>query len=217
LDIQEAYQGISFACWRDGTFFNQTFTDICRGRRVLFCSLPKTHEYIHHAYIKYIRSLADQVDQIYLVTASHRYSLVTIETFWDDFSGLYDENLSFNNTLSHQVDRDLNEFDLRNLWKYQALFDDGKLAMFTDYHVADARKWILSRMKDDYRWKESLLKQDAQDIKALKWLIHRPDFSPDISTVCQFKKTLAPMLMFDRLWPNCDLEKFLQDHPFERF
>lgn len=178
----------------------------------MFCSLPKTHDFVHHGYIKYVRSLADRVDQICLITGSNKFSLVTIGTYWNDFPGLYDETLSFTSILAQQVGRNFNSFQLRNSWKYQALFDNGELVHFTDYHISDARAWLMTRMKEDYRWREHLVKQDAQAIKALKLLISNPEFIPDISTISLFKDTLSPMLMFDRLWPNKDLEQFIQDY-----
>ncbi len=206
-------QGTDFVSWRDdGTFSNESFKDICSGKRILFCSLPKTHNFIDHGYVKYIRSLRPSVDQIYLVTASSKYTLFTIGTYWKDIPALYDQDLGFTLALAKHAGRNLDNSQLRNSWKYQALFDDGQLVHFTDYHVTDTRQWVLQRLKEDEEWRKILLEGDPGQLNTLKLLTKKSEYTPDMSVMCLVHSKIAPRLLFDKLWPNRDLEKTLTSY-----
>lgn len=176
---------------------------------MLFCALPKTHDFQHHGYVKYIKSWRDRVDMICLVT-SNRFNLITAGTYWPELTCLYDHSLEFSSYLAQQANRELSQSDLQNHWKYQALFDNGSVTYLRDFYVSDVRQWLLTRMKEDNRWKSQLIQQDAEAIKALKLLLHKPEFVPAHCVISMFKDTLTPMLMYDHLWPNIELENLLR-------
>jgi hypothetical protein len=209
VDGNTLNQSAIFEGYKDGTFVDISLNEITAGKTVLFVSLPHIHDFVHHGYVKYLKSFLPLVDNICLVTTNKRFNLVKIATYWPEFSALLDKDLQFTNWVSKQANKNYNNTNSLEDWKYQCVFKDGKLIGFYDNHVPDVKIWIVDKLKNDSTWKKYLQEQDSEILKALKLLIKKPHLYYNEQLVFFMRPTLAPLIEFDKLWPNKEIENLL--------
>jgi peroxiredoxin len=195
-------------CLQDQSLSTVSLKSIFEGKKVLVASMPKFQFFLHHHYVNYLLSLHN-IDQVYLVNANNNFLLMTVDSYWPTALGIYDHNMILTKLLAAATNNHHDDLTLCNLWRYQAVINNGKLEYFNDYPLSGYREWILAKLKTDPRWKQYLSNNNQGHIVFLKALVKDPDLFFTTQTNYAIPTDMLALAYYDNLWPNTKLEELL--------
>lgn len=210
---------ITFKFLKNNSIQETTFNTLFDNKKILVCSLPKYHEFVHHRYVRYIVELRERykhslnLDDIYIVNSSlSSFFLHTGDSFWPNINSLYDESNKFLNYLKNLKNKSESLEYLSKNWTYQALFIDNKLEFFAEQPTQERHKEFLNFLKNTQELQKLIKMKEKVSLTTLRGIFKNSEaytfersmnFSHD-------EKTLQEKINYYKLWPNKKLEEYLQ-------
>jgi hypothetical protein len=210
---------ITFKFLKNNSIQETTFNTLFDNKKILVCSLPKYHEFVHHRYVRYIVELRERykhslnLDDIYIVNSSQSsFFLRAGDSFWPNINSLHDESNKFLNYLKNLKNKSESLEYLSKNWTYQALFINNKLELFAEQPTQERHKEFLNFLKKKGVIKQLLKLEEKSSVVTLRGIFKNSEaytFERPIN-FSHHEKTLQEKINYYKIWPNKELEEYLQ-------
>jgi hypothetical protein len=210
---------ITFKFLKNNSIQETTFNTLFDNKKILVCSLPKYHEFVHHRYVRYIVELKERykhslnLDDIYIVNSSlSSFFLRAGDSFWPNIISLHDESNKFLNYLKNLKNKSESLEYLSKNWTYQALFIDNKLELFAEQPTQERHKEFLNFLKNTQELQKLIKLKEKSSFATLKGIFKNSEaytFERPIN-FSYHEKTLQEKINYYKIWPNTKLEEYLQ-------
>lgn len=210
---------ITFKFLKNNSIQEATFNTLFDNKKILVCSLPKYHEFVHHRYVRYIVELKEKykhslnLDDIYIVNSSQSsFFLRAGDSFWPNIISLHDESNKFLNYLKNIKNKSESLEYLSKNWTYQALYIDNKLELFAEQPTQERHKEFLNFLKNTQELQKLIKLKDKISLTTLRGIFKNSEAHTfERSMNFSFdEKTLQEKINYYKLWPNKKLEEYLQ-------